>query len=97
MATKTIKVDKKQSLIDICLQVLGTTQQLFNFAKENGLNIDSDVLPGTILTYDDSLRDIRAVKRIISGNLSIINPFVAEIPEPDGVGFWIIEDTFVIS
>ena len=71
---KTIKVVKAQNLQDICLQVYGSTQQLFKLAKDNGLKVDSDVNIGTELAYDSDLSDLRITNKIQRNNIDMINP-----------------------
>lgn len=66
-------VNKRQSLIDICLEVYGTTQQLFTLAKDNSLNIDSDVSPGDVLTFDVSLGNLEIVEKIEAQGLKMVN------------------------
>lgn len=74
MAEQTFKVTKIQNLLDICLQVYGSTQQLFKLAKDNNLSIDSNVVIGQQLTYDDSLGDSLILERISTNQLNMINP-----------------------
>ena len=74
MAKQTIKVNKNQNLMDICLQVYGTTQQLFKLAKDNNLSIDSSISIGDYLTYDDDYGNTLVLEIIVSNNLSMINP-----------------------
>jgi hypothetical protein len=81
MTLKTYKIDKKQTLLDACIQVYGTAQLLYKFAKDNSLNIDSLVNIGDSLIYDDTLGD-EDLKFKIAGNNNIINnPGVIYEPE----------------
>lgn len=82
-------IAKKQNLVDVCLQVYGTTQQLFKLATDNGLSIDDDVEIGDVLTFDESIGDLRILTRIQRDNLSMINPVVGQTSTEiwtDGVG-----------
>ena len=86
-------VEKKQNLIDICLQVYGTTQLLFKLAKDNNLQIDSDINAGDVLEYDETQGDRAIVAKATTNGTNFINPgFTTE-----GVGYWIIEDTFTVQ
>lgn len=82
-------VAKKQNLLDVCLQVYGTTQQLFKLASDNGIDIDDDVEIGDTLVFDDTIGDRRVISRIQRDNLFMINPVEGQTPTEiwtDGVG-----------
>lgn len=69
----TITVNKKQNLLDICLQVYGTTQKMFYFAAQNGISPDSDIEIGQELTFDNT-GDLEVLNRIQRGGLDMVNP-----------------------
>ena len=71
MASKVYTITRKQSLLDACIQVYGTSKLLFQFAKDNSLQIDSEVNIGDNLIYDDSL-GIPKMKKKLSRNEDII-------------------------
>ena len=82
-------VGKKQNLMDVCLQVYGTTQQLFKLATDNGLDIDSDIEIGDVLTFDEGIGDQRVLNVIQRNNLFMINPAQGTVATEiwtDGVG-----------
>ncbi len=74
MATQTIKVTRAQTLIDLCIQVYGTTQLLFKFAGDNNITIDSTISIGDVLTYDDALGSLLVISKIQVDRLNIVNP-----------------------
>ncbi len=44
-----VTVTEGQSLLDICLQTLGSTEALFDLATANGLAITDQLTPGQVL------------------------------------------------
>lgn len=82
-------IAKKQNLLDVCLQVYGTTQQLFKLAKDNNISIDDDVEIGDILIFDETIGDQRVLTRIQRDVLNMINPVEGQTPTDqwtDGLG-----------
>lgn len=94
---KTITVNRKQNIVDVCLQVYGTTQLLFKFADDNSLEIDSDISAGDELVYDETLGDKLVIEKIQRQDLRMINPLNPEILVTEGIGAWIIESTFEVQ
>lgn len=94
---KTIVVDRKQNLVDVCLQVYGTTQLLYQFAQDNGLEIDSDISMGDQLVYDETLGDKLVIEETQKRGLVMINPINPEMLVTEGIGAWIIESTFEVQ
>lgn len=93
------KVNTKQNIVDVCLQVYGTTELLFAFAKANDLDIDSDIEIGQTLVYDETLstRDKSVLEQISKKTLIMNNQLNPNIAITEGIGVWIIESTFEIS
>lgn len=81
----TFKVNKAQNLLDICLQVYGTTQQLFKLAKDNGLSIDSDINIGDSIIYDESLGNLGILNKIRRDSLDMVNPVEGQSASVDTV------------
>jgi len=52
---KILTVVLPQKLIDMCIQIYGDTQYLYQFAKDNGLEVDSNIKTGDTLIYDDTI------------------------------------------
>lgn len=67
------KIDRRQSLRDACIQVYGTLQLLFQFAKDNNLQIDSDVSINDELFYDPSIASNLIVNAISRRQTRILN------------------------
>lgn len=72
------KVDRKQNLLDVCLQIYGSTQLLFKLSKDNGLKIDDDINIGDELTFDESFIDTRIADKIGRDKLRMINPVIGQ-------------------
>lgn len=88
MATKTYKISRKQTLQDACVQVYGTVQLLFKFAKDNGLSIDSVVDIGTSLSYNDALGNEDLKFKITERGLLVNNPEPSISNWILATGFW---------
>jgi hypothetical protein len=43
-----------QTLIDIAIQEYGSLAAVFQLAKDNGLEVDADLVPGTVLMINDT-------------------------------------------
>lgn len=48
-----IRVENRQSLLDICIQEFGSLDQLIELALVNKLSITEDLYPGQILTIPE--------------------------------------------
>ncbi len=66
-------MERGQTLTDVALQVYGSTQMLYTLAKDNGLSVDSDILAGAVLQYDDSAGDRLVADAIATRALSVFN------------------------
>jgi len=92
------RVNSKQSLVDLSIQLYGSTEYLYKLASENGLQIDSDISPGTVLVYDDSIGDLIVKNNISINSTTIKNPPQEDLqPEGEGIGFWVVGDTFTVT
>lgn len=92
---KEFTVNSKQELTDVCLQVYGTTQELFKLATDNDLEIDSDISQGDILEYDTEFGNFKVLEKIEANNLKMVN--TREPIPTTGIGFMEIENDFIIG
>jgi LysM repeat protein len=74
---KTVVVSAGQSLVDVCLQELGTVAALFDLADANGLAITDPLQPGQQLTVPASLLSAPAVVAYYAGQQLRVN-----VPDP---------------
>lgn len=77
------EVTSKQNLVDVCLQLYGSTQQMFQLCKDNGLQIDDDVQIGDTLVFDETLRFFNVTLKIDQFDLKMINPTDTNISNQD--------------
>lgn len=52
-----VKVRRRQTLSDICLQVYGTLAGIVELARENGISVTQELVPGAVLTCPDVTYD----------------------------------------
>lgn len=87
-----------QDIFDIAIKKYGRIDDLFTII-DTTLNIDSDLTPGASLVVNTTnTGDENVIRRLAQLNLYPNNAdgFVIE-PELIGVGYWVIENTFVVS
>lgn len=87
-------VQPGQGLMDISIAASGSVAALFDIAA--GRSITEELIPGAVLTINTSVLNKRVLdtyrqKNIIPGNAQILDDFVGE-----GVGYWAIEDDFIV-
>jgi hypothetical protein len=74
---KQVVVSTGQSLVDVCMQELGTVAALFDLADANGLAITDVLRPGQLLTVPASLLSAPDVVRYYAGQQLRVN-----VPDP---------------
>lgn len=52
-----VRVRRRQTLSDICLQIYGTLAGLVELARENGISVTQELTPGSVLTCPDVTYD----------------------------------------
>lgn len=67
-------VDKSQNILDICLQLYGSTQYLFQLCRDNNLSIDGDVSIGDELYFDETQGELKILNKIKRTGVDMINP-----------------------
>ncbi len=85
-----------QSLFDIALQVYGAVDGAKKLADDNGINITSDIVPGTELRFDGNMIINKNVVNYYK-NDNIIPSSVLIVEIQQGIGFWEIGTGFVVS
>lgn len=97
-----ITVLNNQSLLDIAIRTFGTVEAVLAIAILNGISITQELVPGQVLNLPS----------IDYGNQEIVNFFDINKKDPatalteedkaiiegdSGIGFWIIEDNFIVQ
>ncbi len=96
----TVTVLSNQSLLDIAVQHTGDPQNAFAIARENGLSLTSFLKRGSSLTIPDtvvvnnSIYDYYTSKQVKPATAIEMDEPVEEL---DGIGYWIINDTFIVQ
>ncbi len=72
-----VQISAGQSLVDVCLQELGTVEALFELADANGLTITAALRPGQLLTVPESISGRPDVVSYFAGRQQRIN-----VPDP---------------
>jgi hypothetical protein len=99
---KTVTVLPGQTLFDIVLQEKGSLQGLNEVLKENGLFPGEEVASGTEITITGEPSDREAYKYITKNNIkpaTRLDEFESQDVEPTlgGIGYWIIEQDFIVK
>ncbi|MDF7809904.1 LysM peptidoglycan-binding domain-containing protein [Hymenobacter sp. YC55] len=80
---KTTLISAGQSLLDVCLQELGTLDALFDLADANGLSCTAVLRPGQVLQVPDSVLSRPEVVNYFAARSYRIN--VADAVLPAGI------------
>jgi hypothetical protein len=92
---RDVVVTEGQSLLDITLQVYGSTEGLIDLCKLNNLSINEPLVAGQKIVFDESkIRKPRIVE-FFKKEFPRINTGRGKVPE--GIGYWIIESEFIVS
>lgn len=91
-----VKVSANQALVDIAIQEGGTVEALFDAAIRNGIDITDDLLPGTLLRKPERIN--KTVAALFTGRIKPASNAPNDLPEqPEGIDYWYIENTFIVS
>lgn len=88
-----------QNLFDVSIQHYGSIEGSFLFILENGIQFSTLIEAGndykiTNDVYNKQIVDyFKARPKPATGN----ELFVGSVPVLEGIGYWIIEDTFIVS
>ncbi|CAM2904552.1 hypothetical protein [Flavobacterium frigoris] len=101
METSVIVLNS-QSLLDIAIRYLGTVEAALDIAVLNKISITEDLVPGQILElpnvdygYQEIVTFFNANKTQPATALSDDNKAIIE--GDSGIGFWTIEDNFIVQ
>lgn len=88
-----------QSLVDLCLQTTGSIDGLFAFVLHNGLSITDTPEAGSSLKTIDGNTDKRIHGYYAAHHVrpaTGINT-MALPTQPEGIGYWFIENDFIVQ
>jgi hypothetical protein len=99
---RKVKVLPGQTLLDVVLQEKGSLQGLNDILKANNLNAGDEVVPGTEITITGEPSDREAYRYITRNNIkpaTSIDEFESKDVQPTlgGIGYWIIEQDFIVK
>lgn len=98
----SIIVLNNQMLIDIAIRYFGTVEALVELAVLNGISITEELVPGQTLelpNIDYGFQEVVAFFKVNKKQpATALTQDNNEIIEGDsGIGFWIIEDNFIVQ
>jgi hypothetical protein len=99
---KKIVVISNQSLLDLAEQLLGNVDAAFDLALANGLSVTSELEAGQEIIIPESLLKNIDVANYFNGKnnqiaTSITLPDEGDLsPNLEGIGYMVIEDTFIV-
>lgn len=85
-----------QTLWDIAIQHCGSADAAFAVARLNNISITDMPGPGTELTMPDVMNK-QLVNYYMNNNISPATGITATASTPEGIGYWIIENDFIIK
>jgi len=96
---KEVKVKNGQTLIDICVQELGDSEQLLVVAQLNGLGVTDLLTSGQIIEVPDFALDKKAIVKVFTDPALAPASDKGDLSEvlPEGLEFWSVEFDFVVS
>lgn len=98
----TITVLHNQSLLDIAIQHTGDVTNAFALAVANGISVTDDLQPGADLVIPDDITTDADILNYYSAKglqpaTGITNNGSHVVEELDGIGYWIINRTFIVQ
>ena len=95
---QTIKTGIGQSIFDIAVQHTGTVEAAMDIALANGIAVDSELATGQILNHDHFVVVNKMILEYYLRNAITPATGLAAAQAPgEGIGFWIIENDFIIQ
>lgn len=86
-----------QNLFDIALQLTGSASAAFWIALENGLSITDEITPGMELTYSGDVVVPDVLGYYQQNRIQPATAFGGDDIVLGGIGYWAIENDFVVS
>lgn len=94
------KVSEGQTLLDIALQATGDLTRVFEIAGLNGIDITTDLTIGSTLTVPEPVIDkayLVDLFAVVYRKPKSADSDTEQIKGREGIGFWIIENDFVVQ
>ena len=86
----------RQTLIDVAVQHCGSAGALISLADLNGRGITDDLAPGTTLLLPE-VADADVVKKLKPYGNVPVSGIGENNPDNEGIGFWVIGDSFLVG
>jgi len=98
----SITVLINQSLLDVAIRYFGTVEAVLAIAILNNISITQELVPGQILEIPDSDYGYQEIVTFFNVNkkqpaTALTEENKAIIEGNSGIGFWVIEDNFIIQ
>lgn len=94
----TSKVQQGQSFIDMVCQLSGSYEDVVNAAILNGRSITDDVAIGETIATENILNSDVVKQFAKKRPATNISTYTGDsVPELEGIGYWIINKTFVVQ
>lgn len=97
-----VKVISNQSVFDLAIQVLGNIDAAFDLAFANGISVTSElvagqelIIPSSLFTQLDVSNYYNARKKKIATHIKLVQGDLS--PAPDGIGYMIINESFIVD
>lgn len=91
-----VRVLPNQSLFDIAVRHLGSAEGVFELARINGLTITSELQAGQVLQLNE-VGDPRVVQNFVQERIDPGSSLESGYSEPQGIGYWIIGQNFIVQ
>lgn len=92
---KELVVTEGQSMLDLALQLYGSTEGLLDLCLLNNLSVNERLTPGQRILYDES--KIRNTSAVAFYKREFPRVNTGRAKNPDGIGYWVIESDFTVS
>jgi len=98
---KNTAILDRQTLIDITAQELGDLERVYEIAELNGLSLTDDLITGNAIMVPDADKSKINITRLFADKAnapaSVDDNFISENENNEGIGYWIIENDFIIQ
>jgi hypothetical protein len=91
---RSATVQAGQTLLDVTIQSVGSAEAVFAVAALNGLPVTAELVAGRALQLPDELADKRVVTQYQRQRLA---PAANITGDGQGIGYWTIEQDFIVS
>jgi len=94
---QTIKAGIGQSIFDLAIQHMGSVEAAFDIAHANGLAVDAALTPGQQLKIAEGVANRMMVDYYTRNNIHPATALTMTDLIDEGVGYWIVGDTFIVN